>query len=490
MKKLLFLLFLGYAVNGNAQLMSLINPDKSSSYYQTKGIKKVFFKSPRTLIKNTPMPVSTKAGEFIVVAEEYGKDKQSVFWGNKKLLNGDIATFDWNSKAELPFDKDFLYEGIPYKDKLTPIENIDKNSYERVKLSAECLIWHQDINHYYYNHKVTTANRQKLSFESEYLPFDDAYIFMVDGKDWKPYRYTGIVRVVANNIVYDDKYLIISGVCGEKRSKLNEIEIDDPAELIFAIEDKSMDVSYPNLVFKTAKYIFYKEKYLYLSRIEDITDLFQFKELYKGYYQYIKKMYFDTEKELIEIPGADPLTFEVLRRGYSKDAKQVYYLGKILTDADAKTFEVQYFDNYEWDKNNIYKDGITVSTDAKNYKTLSGSYSKDSFKAYYNLKEIQGADARTFEHVASRYAKDKNKVYYQGRIIEGADTKTFKDISGSNAHAKDKKRVYYQGKVLEGYEPGKFVKDKCGRLPDNPNYGDRCPTGSSGSRSRWNRDDD
>lgn len=81
MKKLLFLLLLVYAANANAQLMSLIDPDKSNSYYCTKGIKKVFFKSPRTLIKNTPMPVSTKAGEFIVVAEEYGKDRQNVFLG-------------------------------------------------------------------------------------------------------------------------------------------------------------------------------------------------------------------------------------------------------------------------------------------------------------------------------------------------------------------------------------------------------------------------
>lgn len=461
MKKLLFLFFFGYAIGVNAQIMNLINPDKSSSYYQTRGIKKVFFKSPRTLIKNTPMPVSTKANEFIVVSEEYGKDKQYIFWGNKKLLNGDIATFDWNSRAELPFDKDFLYEGIPNKDRLIPIENVDKNSYERVKLNAECLIWHKDINHYYYNHKVTNANLRKLSFESEYLPFDDVYIFMVDGKDWKPYRYTGKVRVVANNIVYDDKYLIISGICGEKNSKLNEIEIDDPAELIFDIEDKSIDALYSDLVFKTGKYIFYKGIYLYLSGKENITDLSLFKELGKNYYRYIKKIYFNTEKGLIEIPGADSHTFELLKDGYSKDAKQVYYKGQVVADADAGTFaiETRFYYQYEWDKNNIYKNGRVVSTDAKNFKVLSGRYSKDSFKAYYNFYEIKGADARTFELVGSRYAKDKNHVY----LLE---------------------------KVLEGYEPAKFVKDKCGRLPDSPNYGDRCPSSSSGRSSRWSRDDD
>lgn len=445
MKKLLLLFLLGYAVNVNAQLMSLIDSDKSSLYYCTKGIKKVFFKSPRTLIKSTPMPVSANAGEFIVVAEEYGKDKQSVFWGNKKLLNGDIATFEWNSKAQLPFDKDFIYEGIPIKDSLIPIENIDKNSYEKVPLTAECLIWHKDINHYYYNHKVTTANRQKLSFESVYMPFDDVYIFTVDGKDCKPYRYTGKVRIVANNIVYDDKYLIISGVCGEKNSKLNEIEIENPAELVFDIKDKSVDIPYSDLIFKTSKYIFYKGKYLYLSKKEDITDLSQFKELYENYYQYNKKLYFDTEKELIELSGVDSDTFELLKDGYSKDAKQVYYLGKVLEGADVRTFtiETRFYYQYECDKNNIYKDGRIVSTDAKNYKMLSNVYSKDSSKAYYNFHEIPGADIKTFKDISDFFAKDKN-------------------------------HVYYQGKILEGYDPETFVKDKCGRWPSNPLYGHAC----------------
>ena len=544
MKKLLLFLLLGYAVNINAQLMNLIYPDKSSSYYCTKGVKKVFFKSPRTLIKNTPMPVPTKANEFIVVSEEYGKDKQSIFWGNKKLVNGDIATFDWNSKAELPFDKDFMYEEAPDKDKLIPINDMDKDSYERVKLSAECLIWHKDINYYYYNHKRTSANRQKLSFESEYLPFDDVYIFIVNGKDWEPFRYTGKVRVIANNIVHDDKWLIISGVCGESRSKSKKIEIGNTTELISNIVDKSLEMSYSDLIFKTSKYIYYKGKYLYLSKEEDITDLSQFKELCKDHYRYINKVYY-AEKELTELLGADANTFELSIRGYSKDANKVYHKGKTLANSDAKTFTIHLRSDYESDANNIYKEGEIISTDAENFRFYPDGYSKDETKAYFRYKEIKDADATTFRYIGAQYAKDKNKVYFQGRTVGGVDAKTYQVLPNEYAkdcfkayfrseeikdadpvtfeyiadhYAKDKNRVYFRGRVipkadpatlehipdshyakdknyvydygelLEGYEPKKFVKDKCGRYPDHGSYGKKCPVSSKGWG--WGGDDD
>lgn len=477
MKKILLLLILAYAANSNAQVMNVIDANKSSRYYCTKVIKKVFFKSPRTLVKNTPMPVSTKASEFVVVAEEYGKDKQNVFWGNKKLINGDIASFDWNHKAQLPFDKDFIYQEIPIEDRLIPIENMDKNSYERVKLSAECLIWHKDINHYYYNYQITEANRQKLSFESEYLPFDDTYIFIVNGRKWEPYRYTGKVRVVANNIVYDDKVLIISGVCEDEDSKPEKIEIDNPSHLTFDIENKSNSISYTELVFKTAKYIFYKGQFLYLPIIDEITDLSLFKQLYENYYQYANKVYYYKEDKFVEISGADPKTFKTLKRGYSIDANYVYYIGKRIEGSDPETFKISFFSEVESDKNNIYKDGDIISTDAQNFELLNSQYSKDRFKAYYHLNQIIGIDINSFKSMSDGYAKDKNLVYYEGVPIENADAKSFECIS--HGYAKDKNLVYYFGKILKGYEPKKFKKDKCGRFPNNSEYGNECPRGRS-----------
>ena len=109
-----------------------------------------------------------------------------------------------------------------------------------------------------------------------------------------------------------------------------------------------------------------------------------------GMSEYIKKdnavYYFNESKKIEE---ADVNSFEVLgeTESYAKDKNNVYFWGKIIANADVKTFKI-------------------ISED------ING-YSKDKNNVYIGIQKIEGADPKTFEKIkdTSYYFKDKNNLY-------------------------------------------------------------------------------
>lgn len=126
---------------------------------------------------------------------------------------------------------------------------------------------------------------------------------------------------------------------------------------------------------------------------------------------------------------ADPATFQVMENDsdYAKDATQVYYLDRIVPEADPRTFEA-----------------------------IGDRYGKDARHAYYNGYLFDAADVASLQAVGSdkfdlynqadTYAKDAQQVYCGMGVVEGADVATFvADESG----VRDKNKRYFQGRPLE-----------------------------------------
>lgn len=98
-------------------------------------------------------------------------------------------------------------------------------------------------------------------------------------------------------------------------------------------------------------------------------------------------------------PIADPATFEVLHYGYAKDAKQAYFLDKVIPGADPRTF-------------------VIVSPDHQaNWAWTFARYAKDARHVYYMGTVMPEADAATFEVVNEREFKDNNHMYREGRVV-------------------------------------------------------------------------
>ncbi len=98
-------------------------------------------------------------------------------------------------------------------------------------------------------------------------------------------------------------------------------------------------------------------------------------------------------------PIADPATFEALLYGYAKDARQAYFLDKVIAGADPQTLKI-------------------VSPDHEaNWAWTFARYAKDANHVYYKGEVVSDADAATFEVVNEREFKDKNHTYREGRVV-------------------------------------------------------------------------
>ena len=124
-------------------------------------------------------------------------------------------------------------------------------------------------------------------------------------------------------------------------------------------------------------------------------------------------------------PTIDSKTIQYLGSNFSKDKNHVYYLNRLLLEADPDTFIVL-FSGYAKDKNNVYlrSNGQELPPIFNNADPLS-----------FEILEPNGS-----------YAKDKNGIYYFGRgfpfIIRDADYLSFK--CGA-IHCWDKYSIYFEG---------------------------------------------
>ncbi|MVM39278.1 hypothetical protein GO730_19800 [Spirosoma sp. HMF3257] len=137
------------------------------------------------------------------------------------------------------------------------------------------------------------------------------------------------------------------------------------------------------------------------------------------------------------IGEADADSFTAINDEYGKDKTHVFYIGKIIPNADPATFE--YLSGaYSRDKNNGYSRDKLISTDGPHVKvvpnindtptnvTAEGApYVRDRYRVYKDTFIIEGADPASFVFVpmfnGNYLTHDNRRVYFQDRPIEGAD---------------------------------------------------------------------
>jgi hypothetical protein len=140
-----------------------------------------------------------------------------------------------------------------------------------------------------------------------------------------------------------------------------------------------------------------------------------------------------------------PISHPFFRTGdhYSKNIFNVFYevtagracsncssydKKRIIKDADPKTFEVLNR-HYTKDKNNFY---------------ICSWSGLDLFRISTKCEKIKNVDRESFKPLDEGYARDKNYIYFYGNIIENGDSESFKILD--NGYRIDKNRVYYENR--------------------------------------------
>ncbi len=141
-------------------------------------------------------------------------------------------------------------------------------------------------------------------------------------------------------------------------------------------------------------------------------------------------VYYDVglhNKEIDSIFGADYESFEIINRVFAYDKNHVYYMGKILKEADSKSFQVINLSNkYSYDY-----------------------YARDNKNVYYRDKKNDGADLSTFKILSDNgYARDNKNIYERGIQNNSSSNKDI-DISSleiiktyNHFYFKDKNTIY------------------------------------------------
>ena len=284
----------------------LYSRDKNNIYYDNKKIE------------GADLPTFQRIDEYI-----YSKDKNNIYFRGKKISGVDKETFEKIDKYNYSKDKNNIY----YDDK--KIEGVDKNTFELTYDFGSV------VNEYY------SKDKNNVYYENKKLK----------GIDVKTFK--KISRLVDNFLIEDKNGFYI-------------VEKDGS---VAPIDSKEVDIeNLSQLAIKTNLYHDNNSMYFVrnhkLVKIKDAPKVDPY-NLWIYNEKYINKndivYYLDTDEETFKkLEKAENHEFRVYgNTEYAKGKKNVYFRGKILSGADYTSFDMKYNqekDVYEIrDKNKVYE---------------------------------------------------------------------------------------------------------------------------------------
>lgn len=332
----------------------IINISGSARRYlkDKNGIYNIDGDSDNLVLEKLPYDPQT----YEVINQLYSKDKNNIYYSNRKIIGADLPTFQIGSDG-FSKDKNNIYlEG-------KKILGVDRDTVKIIELP-----YIKDKNNVYYgNKKIEGADKNTFeliydfgSVVNRYYSKDKNNIYYenkkLKGIDVKTFK--KISRLVDNFLIEDKNGFYI-------------VEKDGS---IAPIDSKEVDIeNLSQLAIKTNLYhdkdSMYFVKNHKLVKIKDAPkvdpyNLSTYNDKYINKYNVV--YYLDTDEGAFKkLEKAESHQFSAYGdTEYAKGRKNVYFKGKILTDADYESFGMKYNhekDVYEIrDKNKVYE---TVKAD-------------------------------------------------------------------------------------------------------------------------------
>lgn len=152
---------------------------------------------------------------------------------------------------------------------------------------------------------------------------------------------------------------------------------------------------------------------------------------------------------VVEIPDADPATFEIIDFNLAKDARRVWRTDVPIKGADAATAHVVK-PGFVWkDKHSVYYQFTRLSgADPKSFRHLEQAFYRDAKHIYWSSTRLKGADVNTFRTFGDEvpYAADEHHVWFGDTQIPNVDAASFRLLH--NHIFADKLGVYVSGRAL------------------------------------------
>ncbi len=151
----------------------------------------------------------------------------------------------------------------------------------------------------------------------------------------------------------------------------------------------------------------------------------------------------------VELEGADPATFRIIKSPYAIDANRAFAGITPFAVRSLENFEVLKIDGFDppiinRHRNLVIKDRSEVSV---------FGWSRDGIAYYWGSTKLKGAAYDSLTILNTCHAKDKKTVYYRGKRIRGADAESFVIVGPGDVCGRDKNYEYKLGKRIGRVEP-------------------------------------
>ena len=316
-------------------LRSFKKVDDSDYYFKDKN--SIYYEDSGNLHKIENADLKT----FKDLDYNFAKDKNNIYYKNKKLDGIDAASFE---KIEFNFikDKNGLYKIDEDEEKneikLIPLnEKVNLENFEEIGGNY----YKDDKNLYYFGEnefkKIDGSDPNSFEYDNENYTFiakDKNNVYFdgekvkgidvksaegIDGlwiKDKNSVFYRGkkLEKISSNNFNYFDGGMSYDIILVDKNGAYKLMENENQKDKIIPLDSKNIDL-------KT------------LERIESPMDS-------SNYFKDKNGVYFLNGEKFVKINGADIDTFEVTMSGkYGKDRNNVYFEGKKMEGENPKKFE-------------------------------------------------------------------------------------------------------------------------------------------------------
>ena len=316
-------------------LRSFKKVDDSDYYFKDKN--SIYYEDSGNLHKIESADLKT----FKDLDYNFAKDKNNIYYKNKKLDGIDAASFE---KIEFNFikDKNRLYKIDEDEEKneikLIPLnEKVNLENFEEIGGNY----YKDDKNLYYFGEnefkKIDGSDPNSFEYDNENYTFiakDKNNVYFdgekvkgidvksaegIDGlwiKDKNSVFYRGkkLEKISSNNFNYFDGGMSYDIILVDKNGAYKLLENENQKDKIIPLDSKNIDL-------KT------------LERIDSPMDS-------SNYFKDKNGVYFLNGEKFVKINGADIDTFEVTMSGkYGKDRNNVYFEGKKMEGENPKKFE-------------------------------------------------------------------------------------------------------------------------------------------------------
>ena len=320
------------------QLGDPVDKEISDSYYYSTDGKSMVYSPMGNWFELGKTNFDGDVATFSVLARDYGKDKDHVYYKSKSISNEvDIKSFVVKDDY-IPMDKNHVYmvaDDLCYLDNtrscLKIIEGANPDSYRRLNF-----LFAKDKAHVFYYDKIA-PDLDPETFQVINDNFskdkDGVYLHQYNAPLKKLAIHPDDLIPIAQDVIRDRASVYIVG--GEEG--LINIPFSDSSKIqTFSNRD--------------------------LLRVEDSV-------YYRG----------------TSIEGADAETFEIIDGGFFKDKNKVFFWGELIEEADVNTFEIVQY-QYGKDKNHVFFESEPIeNADPASFRYNESKYRFEDKNNTYQL---------------------------------------------------------------------------------------------------------